>query len=104
MSHKEIYCPWSYFVCQFPDSGHFSATWLLTQVKQISANKENFDWPNWVDTFLKWKAKAIHDRKMLGKRAKASEDILTYLTLENLILSSATSVSFKEAGGRCNSS
>ena len=28
---------WSYFVCQFTDSGYFSATWLLKQVKQISA-------------------------------------------------------------------
>ena len=30
---------------------------------------ENFYWPNWVETFLKWKrAKAIYDRKTLGKR------------------------------------
>ena len=99
MSHQEIHCLRSYFVCQFPDSGYFSTTWLLKQVKQISANKGTFDWPNWVETFLKWKAKAIHDRKTSGKRAKASEHILTYLTPENLILSSATTVSFKDAGG-----
>ena len=58
MSHKEIHCQQSYFVCQFPDSGYFSTTWLLKQVKEISANKENFYWPNWVEAFLKWKAKA----------------------------------------------
>ena len=71
MSHKKIHRLRSYFVCQFPDSGYFSAGWLLKPVKQISANKENFDWPNWVETFLKWKAKVIYDRKMLGKKAKA---------------------------------
>ena len=27
---------WSYFVCQFPDSGYFSATWLPKEVRQIS--------------------------------------------------------------------
>ena len=32
---------------------------------------ENFYWPNWVETFLKWKANAIYDRKSaLGKKAK----------------------------------
>ena len=70
MSHKEMHCLRSYFVCQFPDSGYFSATWLLKQVKQISANKENFYWPNWVETFLKWKAKATYDRKKLGKKGE----------------------------------
>ena len=69
MSHKEMHCLQSYFVCQFPDSGYFSTTWLK-QVKQISANKENFYWPNWVEAFLKWKAKAMYDRKTLGKKAK----------------------------------
>ena len=42
MSHKELHCLWSYFICQFPDSGYFSTTWLPQQVKQISANKGNF--------------------------------------------------------------
>ena len=40
------------------------------QVKQISANKENFYWPNWVETFLKWKAKTVRDRKTLGKKGE----------------------------------
>ena len=74
MSHKEMHCLRSYFVCQFPDSGYSSrsATWLLKQVKQISANKENFYRPNWVETFLKWKAIAIYmyDRKTLGNKGK----------------------------------
>ena len=70
MSHKETHCLWSYFVWQFPDSGYFSATSLLKQVKQISANKEDFYWPNWVEAFLKWKAKPIYDRKTLGKKGK----------------------------------
>ena len=104
MSHKEIHSFRSYFVRQFPDNGYFSATWLLKQVKQIWANKENFYWPNWVETFLKWKAKAIYDRKTLGKKAKPWVEIVTYLTPGNLIVSSATSVSFKDAGGGWNSS
>ena len=41
-----------------------------TSLKQISANKENFYWPNWVEALLKWKAKAIYDRKTLGKKDK----------------------------------
>ena len=53
-------CLRSYFVCKFPDSGCVSATWLLKQVaQQISANKKNFYGPNWVETFQKWKAKAM---------------------------------------------
>ena len=36
----------------------------------MSANKENFYRPNWVETFLKWKAKAIYDRETLGKKGK----------------------------------
>ena len=27
--------------------------------KSKRSNKENFYWPNWEETFLKWKAKAI---------------------------------------------
>ena len=68
MSHN--YCLRSYFICQFPGSGYFCTTRLLKQVKQISANKENFYRPNWVETFWKWKAKAIYDRKTLGKKGK----------------------------------
>ena len=34
------------------------------------SNKENFYWPNWVETFLKWKAKATYDRKKLGKKGE----------------------------------
>ena len=95
-----MHCLGIYFVCKFPDSGDISVTWLLKQVaQQISANKKTgFYWPNWVETFLKWKAKALHDRKTLGKRA--SEDILTSLTPENLIIKRYLSQpGFKEAGG-----
>ena len=99
-----MHCLRSYFVCQFPDSGYFSATWLLKQVEQISANKENFYWSNWVETFLKWKAKALYDKTKLGKKAKAWVEILTYLTPENLTVSSATSVSLNEAGSGWNCS
>ena len=28
---------------------------------------EKFYWPNWVETFLKWKAEAIYDRKRWEK-------------------------------------
>ena len=82
MSHKEMHCLRNYFICHFPDSGYFCTTWLLRQVKQISVNKENFYWPNWVyvETFLKWKANAIYDRKTLAKKAKSWVEILTYLT------------------------
>ena len=52
-----------------------------------------------IETFLKWKAKAIYDRKTLGKKAKPWLEIVIYLTPGNLIVSSATSVSFKDAGG-----
>ena len=89
MSHKEMYSLWSCFVCQFPDSGYFSATWLLKQVDQISANKENFCWPNWVETFLKWKTKATCDRKKLGKKGGGISGNFN-LTPGNLIVSSAT--------------
>ena len=99
MSHKEMHCLRSYFLCQVPDSGHFSTTWLLKQVKQISANKENFCWPNWVEAFLKWKAKAIYDRKKVGKKAKPRVEIVTYLTPGNLIVLRVASVTIKDAGG-----
>ena len=36
---------------------------------QRSSNA-NFSWPNWVETFLTWKAKAIYDKKRLGKKGK----------------------------------
>ena len=85
-------------------ANYFSTTWLLKQIKQILANKENFYWPNRVETFLKWKTKAIYDRKTLGKKAKPWVEIVTSLTPGNLIVSSATSVSFKDAGGGWNSS
>ena len=109
MSHKEMHCLRSYFVCQFPDSGYFSTTWLLKQVKQISANKGISDWPNWVDTFLKWKQKlanAIYDRKTLGEKGKtmSGNQFVTYLTPGTLIVSSTTSVSLKDAGGGWDSS
>ena len=79
---------------------YFSTTWLLKQVKQISTNKpETFYWPNCVETFLKWKANDIYDRKTLGKKAKPLVEIVTCLTPGNLIVSSVTSVSFKDAGG-----
>ena len=48
---------------------------------------------------MKWKAKAIYDRKKLGKKAKPRVEIVTYLTPGNLIVSSATSISFKDVGG-----
>ena len=73
MSHKETYCLQNYFVCKYNFQlalGYFSATWLLKQVKQISANKENFYWPNWVGPFLKWKAKATYDRRKMGKKGE----------------------------------
>ena len=60
-----MHCLQRHFVCQFPYSGYFPATWLLKHAKQLSANKENFYWPNWVEAFFKWKAKAIYGRKTL---------------------------------------
>ena len=33
-------------------------------------NKENFYWLNWEETFLKWKANAIYDRKKLRKKSE----------------------------------
>ena len=67
---------------QFQDSSYFSTTWLLKQVKQISANKENFYWPNWVRTFLKWKAKAIYDRKTLGNQRALMSQLIHALSHE----------------------
>ena len=50
----------------------YSTTWLLKQVKQISVNKENFYQPNWVETFLKWKAKTVYDMTgNVGKKGKS---------------------------------
>ena len=92
----------SYFVCQFSDSGYFSTTWLLKQVKETLADKVNFYWLNWVEAFLKWKAKAIYGRKTVRKKAKPWVEIVTYLSHRNVIVSSATSV--KDAGGGWNSS
>ena len=92
----------SYFVCQFSDCGYFSTTWLLKQVKESLADEENFYWLNWVETFLKWKAKALYGRKTVRKKAKPLVEIVTYLSHRNLIVSSATSV--KDAGGGWNSS
>ena len=63
----------SFIVYQFPDSDYFSTTWLLKQVKQISANKENFYWPNWVETFLKWKAKSFIWQENGGKKGQEHE-------------------------------
>ena len=40
MSHKEMYCLRSYFVCQFPDSGYFSTTWLLEQVTKTNLSEQ----------------------------------------------------------------
>ena len=104
MSHKEMHCLRSYFVCQFPDSGYFSTTWLLKQVKQISANKGNFYWPSWIETSWSGKQRLYMTGKRWGKKAKPWVEIVTYLTPGNLIVSSATSVSFKDAGGGWNSS
>ena len=68
---------------KFPDSGCVSATWLQKQVpQQISANKRNFYWPNWVKTFQKWKAKG-YDSETLGQKAKAWEEILTTFNSQN---------------------
>ena len=48
---------------------------------------------------MKWKAKAIYDRKKLGKKAKPRVEIVTYLTPGNLIVLRVASVSIKDAGG-----
>ena len=96
MSHKEMHCLRSYF------SGMpISATiWLLKQVKQISANKENFDWPNWVETFLKWKAKATYDRKKLGKKGEGmSGNFNLFNSRKPNSIKRPQSAQFKDAGG-----
>ena len=107
MSHKDwcTVCGVISLMCNFPDSGHPSATWLLKQVgKQMSANKKNCYWPNWLETFQKWKAEAM-TRKPWEKKAKAWEKLLTKFSSQSLTLSNAgTSVSFKDAGGSWNSS
>ena len=50
--------------------------------QQISANKRNFYWPNWVKTFQKWKAKG-YDSETLAQKAKAWEEILTTFNSQN---------------------
>ena len=92
-----MHCLRSYFVCQFPDSYYFSAEWLLKQVKQISANKENFYWPNGVETFLKWEAKAINDRKTLGKKVEMSGHFNLFDSRKPNSIK--RDLSFKDAGG-----
>ena len=65
-------------MCNFPDSGHASATWLLKQVgQQMSANKTNSYWPNWVETFQKWKAEAM----TLGKKGKGMRENFNLIQL-----------------------
>ena len=99
MSHKEMHCLRSYFVCQFPDSGYFSATWLLNFSEQgkLWLAELGRDFPE-------VESKGYISQENVGKKAKTWEEILTYLTPENLTVSSATSVSLNEAGDGWNSS
>ena len=74
---------WSYFVCQFPDSGYFSAAWLPKQVKQISAIEQGkLLLAELERDFFEVEGKGY--RSMIGKnwekRRKAGVEILTYLT------------------------
>ena len=83
MSHEEMHCLRSYFLCTFPDSGCVCTIWLLNQVaQQISANKKIFYWPNWVD-FPEVESKG-YDSKTLAKKTKAWEEILTKFNSQNL--------------------
>ena len=54
--------------------------------------------------FLEVESKGYIWQENVGKKAKPWVEIVTYLTPGNLIVSSATSVSFKDAGGGWNSS
>ena len=58
LTRKCIVCRVFFFVCTFSVSGYVSAIWPLNQVSQeVSANKKTFYWPNWVETFQKWKVR-----------------------------------------------
>ena len=70
LTRKCIVCGVISYICTFPDSGCVSAIWLLNQVaQQISTDKKNFYWPNWVETFQKWKVKAMTEQNV-GKKDK----------------------------------
>jgi len=73
----------SYFVCKFADSGYVSETWLLKQAaQQISVNKKNFYWPNWVD-FPEVESEGCGSKTTLAKKGKAWEEILTTFNSQN---------------------
>ena len=94
-----MHCLRSYY----PDSGCVFAIWLLNQVaQQISANKKKRYWPNWVETFQKWKVKDMTVKRW-QKRQRHGRKFWLSLTPKILTVSKATSVSFKDAEGGWNS-
>ena len=102
MSHKEMYCLWSNFLCQFPDSGYFSETWIPKQVKQISAIEQGKLLLAELDRdFLEVEGKGYLRQEKVGKKGKGMSRNFNIFNSRkpNSIKLSATSVSFKEAGG-----
>ena len=71
MSHKEMYC------LEVISHANLQIVVISLQHgfqnksnKFQRSNKENIYWPNWVETFLRWKTKALYDRKKVGENGE----------------------------------
>ena len=76
-----MHCLRSYFVCQSPDSGYFSTTWLLKQVKHLSEQGKLL-FAELGRDFLEMESKGYIWQETVGKKRQNHEWKLpvTYLT------------------------
>ena len=82
MSHEEMHCLGIYFVCKFPDSGYVSQCNMASKTSRTTNFSEQGKLSSAELDFPEMESKG-YNSKMLAKKAKAWEDILTKFNSQN---------------------